>query len=75
LPQFPKGQSSPPLNIGIFRDLGAAVGRDLQMSHFARHLGRRWTKSLECRKPLRNERCANSGVDAGMASRRRYRTA
>jgi hypothetical protein len=38
--------------IGVFRNLGAALGRDLQIGHFASPLGLRLKEALEGQEPM-----------------------
>ena len=49
-----RGRSDLLLDVGIFRNLGAALGCDLQIGHFAPPIGLRLEKQLECRKPMRD---------------------
>ena len=48
----PRGRSNLLLHIGIFRNLAAAFGCDLQISHFAPPVRLRLEEQLECRKAM-----------------------
>src|SRR6185437_2827810 len=50
----PCGRSNGALDVGIFRDLGTAFGRYLQVGDLAPPVGLRLEQSLECGKSMRN---------------------